>query len=72
MRYFLISFTAANFFGSVWFSSQRFPTHAFIISETKQLVRDKKFTEISDSEFVILNIFEFKSEEDYNNFIREV
>ncbi len=56
MRYFLISFQVQNKFGSFLLESAEFPSYK-VMSEVLGL-----------SSFIVINVFEFKSLEDFNNF----
>lgn len=60
MRYFLINYRTEFEIGSVWFVQERFPGVEQISSEIKQ-----------HQYLAILNIFEFKSKEDFEDFYGE-
>ncbi|GAB4129704.1 MAG: hypothetical protein OHK0045_04840 [Raineya sp.] len=60
MRYFLVSYISAEGFGSIWFEHKQFPSYQWLCL---------KITEgRSREDVIILNIFEFKSKEDFDNF----
>lgn len=60
MRYFLVSYISAEGFGSIWFEHQKFPSYEWLCL---------KITEGRSKEnVIILNIFEFSSKEDFDNF----
>ena len=56
MRYFLITYIAEGIIGSLSFRHNRFPSSTEIENESKA------------NNLTITNIFEFKSEEDFNNY----
>jgi hypothetical protein len=64
MRYFLISFFAGGMAGNLHFGTKSFPSHAKIKKDLTRLTKDQNP--------VIINIFEFKTEQDYNDFSTEI
>lgn len=65
MRYFLITFNLKDIasIGNIVLEHPTFPSHSFI---SRQIAEQYLY----NYEIVIINIFEFKNEEDYNNFIQ--
>ena len=64
MRYFLITFNLSGkkIIASLTFEIEKFPSHSYI----EEIVNKNMGYQTS---LVILNIFEFKNEEDYKNYL---
>jgi hypothetical protein len=63
MRYFLVSYISAEGFGSIWFEHSSFPNYQWLclkITEGK-----------SKQDVIILNIYEFASKKDFDDFKKE-
>lgn len=64
MRYFLINFSAIPASGNIWMRYEKFPSNIKMLEYIQATHHNAKLTSI-----VITNIFEFKSEQDYQDFI---
>jgi len=62
MRYFLIAYTTESSNGSIWFEYNGFPSHVWLKETIVQ-----KFKMINTIP-AIMSIYEFKNEQDYNDF----
>ena len=65
-RYFLVSFSLKEklAFGNILLSCENFPSYNYLLKEINKI--DNWINNV-----VILNIFEFKNKEDYNNYKNE-